>query len=298
MLCLPSLFRAVCAPGPPVISGVFHSETAILDLMKSPIEIRDMDTTDEYFVGTCTHVDESEEIDACARRRLSWLHRMHEEGMRVKVATLDGVRTGFLYAIPIECSPWGPLGHHLLVIPCLYVLSNGHGVGKALLAAATEEARHQGRKGVVTIGYRHDFWFMSAGFFEANGFVECDRAEWRSSETGSAAVLLWKTLDGGAEAPNLLRPDYRFRPTPGRVVIDLFWNTFCQTSDMEAQRVREVAAEFGASVVLNEYCADDRATLLLHQISRGIFVNGREISWGYEAPRDGIREAITRAFDR
>jgi thiol-disulfide isomerase/thioredoxin len=262
------------------------------------IEIRDMQKDDEYFVGTCTHVDESEEMDACADRRLSWLRRMHSDGLRVKVATLDGVRTGFLYAVPIELSPWGPLGHDLMVIPCLCVMNKGHGVAKALIVAAEEEARRQALKGIVTIGYRHDFWFMPAGFFEANGFVECDRADWRSSEALSAAVLLWRTLDRGIKAPTLLRPDYRFRPMPGRVVIDLFWNTFCQTSDMEAQRVREVATEFGDSVALREYCADDRAVLLHHQISRGIFVNGREIAWGYEAPRDGIREAITRAFDR
>ncbi len=260
------------------------------------IEIRDMETKDEYFVGTCTHVDESEEIDACARRRLSWLQKLHEKGLRVKVATINGSHTGFLYAIPIECSPWGPLGHHLLVIPCLYVLSNGQKAGKALLNASEEEARRQGQKGIVTIGYRHDFWFMPAGFFEANGFVECAQARWESSETKSAAVLLWKTLDGGVQAPTLLRPDYRFRPIPGRVVIDLFWNTFCQTSDMEAQRVREVAAEFGDSVVLNEYCADDRAVLLRHQISRGIYVEGHEIGWGYEAPREGIRAAIVQAL--
>jgi hypothetical protein len=32
--------------------------------------------------------------------------------------------------------------------------------------------------------------------------------------------------------------------------------------DIEAEWVRQVAAEFGESVVLNEYPADDRATLL------------------------------------
>ncbi len=259
------------------------------------IEISDMDTTDEYFVGTCTHINESEEIDACAARRLGWLRRMHEKGLRVKVAAFEGVRAGFLYAMPIEISPWGPLGRNLLVFPCLYAPNQGHGVGKALLGAAEEEARRQGLKGIVTIGYRHDFWFMPASFFEANGFVECDQARWKSSETGSAAVLLWRTFAGEVQAPTLLKPNYRFRPIPGKVVVDLFWNTFCQTSDIEAQRVREVAEEFGDIVALNEYCADDRAVLLRHQISRGIFVNGREIGWGYEAPRDGLRQAILQA---
>lgn len=266
--------------------------------MKPLIEIRDMGRDDEYFVGTCTHINESAEIDACAERRLRWLRSMHARGLRVKVATLDGVRTGFLYAIPIEFSPWGPIGHDLLVIPCLYVQSKGHGVGRALLAAAEEEAKRQGLKGIVTVGYRHDFWFMPASFFDANGFLECAQHAWGGPDRNERAVLLWKTFDERAEAPHALKPSYEFKARLGTVVVDLFWNTFCQTSVIEAQRVREVVAEFGDCVAFSEYCADDREILLRHQIARGIFVNGSEIGWGYEAPKEGVREAIVQALQR
>ena len=75
-------------------------------------------------------------------------------------------------------------------------------------------------------------------------------------------------------------------------------HTFCETSDIEAQRVREVVEEFGDRVVLREYSADDRAMLLCHQIPRGIFVNGKEIGWGHEAPREGIRNAISQALGK
>jgi hypothetical protein len=97
----------------------FHTEVAGVNKMKPAIEIHDMDSGDEYFVGTCTHMNESEEIDACGRRRLAWLRAMHQKGSQVKVATLDGKRTGFLHVIPIEFCPWGPLGRDLLAIPCL-----------------------------------------------------------------------------------------------------------------------------------------------------------------------------------
>jgi hypothetical protein len=40
------------------------------------------------------------------------------------------------------------------------------------------------------------------------------------------------------------------------------------------------------------------AALLQHQRARGIFVNGQEISWGYEAPQEGIREAIKQEMGR
>jgi len=264
--------------------------------MRQLVEIRDMQPADEYFVGTCTHTHESEETDSSAGRRLAWLRGMHKNGSRVKVATLGGKRAGFLHVIPIEFCPWGPLGRDLLVIPCLVSVNKGHGVGKTLLAAAEEEAKQQGRKGIVTVGYYHDFWYMPASFFEANGFSKCAGSGDARFDVEHKAALLWSVFDEHAEAPSLLKPNYKLERIRGKVVIDLFWNDFCQTSNIEAQRVREVAAEFGDSVALNEFSADDRSALLRHQIARGIFINGREIGWGYEAPKEGIREAIAQAL--
>ena len=258
--------------------------------MKS-IEIRDMLREDEYFVSTCTHENESDEIDASAGRRLAWLRSKEPEGLRVKVALRDGMRVGFLYAMPIELSPWGLVGENLLVFPCLFVRTDaqGGGVGRALVEAAEGEARIQGLKGVATMGfYWEDFWFMPAPFFTGLGYEEAVRK-------GDLA-LLWKALDPSAEPPRMLRRDYTFEPVPGKVVVDLFWHTFCLTSDQEAARVREVAAEFGDAVVLREYCADDRDTFLRYQIPRAIFINGSEIGWGYEAPREGVRDAINEAL--
>jgi GNAT superfamily N-acetyltransferase len=275
---------------------MLYSQAFRANEMKTSIEIQNMEPADEYFAGTCTHTDESEEMDSSARRRLAWLNAMDDKGSRVKVASVNSERVGFLHVIPIEFCPWGPLGRDLLVIPCLVSVNKGHGVAKALLAAAEEEARSQGRKGIVTIGYYHDFWFMPASFFEANGFLKCGGSLQENFDPKSKAAVLWRAFDEHVEAPLLLNPKYEFKAIPGKVVIDLFWNEFCQTSNIEAQRVREVAAEFGDAVTLNQYSADDRVSLMRHQIARGIFVNGREIYWGHEAPRDGIREAITHAL--
>lgn len=265
-----------------------------LELM---LEIRDMTAGDEYYVGACTHVGESEEMDACAARRAAWLRQMHGSGLRVKVAALDGERVGFAYVMPVEISPWGPLGENLLVLPCLVAQerAKGKGAGRALLKAAEAEARKQDKKGLVTVVYDHHFWFMPASFFTRCGFAPARHRE-AAAFPGVKEMIMWKRFDSSAKVPLFLEPGYRYEPLPGKVVIDLFWNTFCQTSVLEAGRVREVAGEFEDSVVLREYCADDRGVLLRHQISRGIFVNGREIGWGYEAPREGIREAIAGCF--
>jgi len=256
------------------------------------IDIREMTADDEYFVSTCSHVNESEEIDRCGRRRLEWLRSMQGEGLRVFVARAGGKHIGFVYVLPIEVSPWGPLGRDLVVVPCLWVLpgEQKQGAGRALVEAAEAEARRQGAKRIVTTGHYHDFWFMPASFFEKLGY-EAVRREGK-------AALLWRRLDESAEPPSFVPRAYEFAPVPGKVVIDLFYTTFCLTSDVEAQRVREVAADFGDKVVLNEYPAEDRDTLLRHQLPRAIFVNGEEIGWGYEAPKEGIAEAVSKALGR
>jgi hypothetical protein len=192
--------------------------------------------------------------------------------------------------MPIEVCPWGPVGRDLTVLPCLWVL-NEHskkGAGTVLLAAAEAEACRAGTKGLVTTAYEQYDWLMPVGFFASRGFAEARRK-------GGTAIM-WKVFDETAEPPEFLEPSYEFRPVPGKVAVDLFWQTFCQTSDIEAARVREVAAEFGEDVVLREHCANDQDVLLAHQIPRGIFVDGVEIGWGYEAPREGIREAIEKAL--
>lgn len=75
--------------------------------MQTP-QIRDMNEQDEHFVASCTHVSETDEWDASCRRRIPWLREMQEQGMRVKVALLDGQHAGFLYLLPIEIAPAGP----------------------------------------------------------------------------------------------------------------------------------------------------------------------------------------------
>jgi predicted adenylyl cyclase CyaB len=255
------------------------------------IVVRDMDPKTEYYVSACTHVDESAETDAAAAGRLSFLKENYDGGVRAKVALEDGRPLGFLFVMPIELCPWGPLGADLACVPCLFVTPDetGKGAGAALLEAAEEEARQQGMKGMVLQAYYWDFWFMPASYFEKHGYQEAAR----KGDYG----ILWKAFDTSAEPPRFLEPSYEFRPIEAKVVVDLFWNEFCLTSGVEAARVRDVASEFGDAVVLNEYKAEDRETFVEHQISRAIYVNGKEIGWGYEAPKEGVREAIQAALD-
>ena len=256
------------------------------------LTVREMREEDEYFVTACSHVDESAEIDACAKVRRRQFAFMKSEGAVFKVAMLDDGHIGFAYGIPIEHSSWGPLGHSLMVIPCLYVLerATSHGAGKALIASIEQDARVAGCHGVTITAYRDlpgAEWFMPASYFALLGYTPV--------ETRGRETLLWKPFSPDVVPPHFLQPYYVFEPVDGMVVVDLFWNAFCQTSAIEAQRVREVCREFTDRVLLREFRAEDREVLLQHQIPRAIYVNGKEIGWGYEAPKDGIREAIERA---
>ena len=90
--------------------------------------------------------------------------------------------------------------------------------------------------------------------------------------------------------------NYKFKPTKGKVVVDIFWHPICSTSICEIQRVREVCAEYGDRVILNEYNCGVKDILEKHQTSRALFFNGKYKCWGYEAPRDGLRKEIEKAL--
>ncbi|MHA2295066.1 MAG: N-acetyltransferase family protein [Candidatus Hodarchaeales archaeon] len=271
----------------------------------SALVIKDLDESGkegQYFASTCSHVYESAEIDSCADKRLAWFNTMFYKGLRVKVALMDGQPTGFLNMIPIEHSTWGLFGRNLMILNCLFVPDKwkGKDIGRELLRAAEEETRKQEKKALVTNGYYGDFWFMPASFFEKHGFSALERkkiATEGEKEIMDETALLWKVFDETAEPPKLPESKYEFKPTDSKVVIDLFWDISCQTSTVEAQRVKEVVEEFGNKVLLNEYPASESDIIQEYQISRAIYVNGREIGWGYEAPKDGIKKAIRKALE-
>jgi thiol-disulfide isomerase/thioredoxin len=257
---------------------------------KTGIVIRDMTEDDEYYVGTCTHVNETnKERESSFPRRISWLKQMEEHGLKTKVAFLDNTHAGFLYIMPIEINPIQIEGKDLMVFPCLVSQSkfSSKGVGKKLIRAAEEETLKQKRKGIVTIANFWNFWFMPAKYFVKLGYKVVEK---RGEE-----ALLWKKFDPSAEPPQFRKRNYQFKPIQGKIVVDLFWNVFCLTSDVEAQRVREVVAEYENEVVLNDYSAVNPSIIKRYGISRGIFVNGKWIEIGPEIEKNTLRQEIEKA---
>ncbi len=157
---------------------------------------------DEEFVGSCTHIDETAEWTASCQRRVPWLRDRYEQGLRVKVALLGGVHAGFLYVMPIELAPRGPVGRDLMSIQCLAIKdeAKSRGIGHCLITAAEEETQAQRRKAITVVAFYHDFWFMPAPFFETCGFEIAVRRE--------ESAILWKVFDLSAELPSF--PNRRY----------------------------------------------------------------------------------------
>lgn len=252
------------------------------------IAVRDMTPADEAYVAGSSPENIVERLDEAGCVRLARYKELAQHGLRIKVALVESRHAGLACALPIELCPWCATGRDLMALPCLYIHQQpeGHGVGRALVAAVEDEARAQRKKGVVIVAFRDDFWPVGVPYFKEIGYRPVGRHE--------AQVVLWKPNADDAEPPLPVKRRYRFRPVRGKVVVDLFHNTLCRASVIEARRVREIVARAGNIVLLREHCTDDRSILLEFGIPRGIFVNGREQSWGYAAPAEALRDIISR----
>ncbi len=252
--------------------------------------------TEEHmrFVTLCTHIDDpNEERDGITWVRESWLRNTLAKGLRVKVVIDEGRPVGFAHCLPIELGAWGMSGKDLMTVPCLtleynrvYRREHGSGYGRALMEAVEAEAKKE-KKGVAVLAYDHDFWFMHFSFFKKLGYIEVARQ-------GSAVIML-KAFEP-VDPPVMHKLNYRHQLVPGKVVVDAFWNPICLTSIIEIHRIREVCAEYGDKVILNEFNCGNKNVLERYQTSRALLINGAPKDWGYAAPRDELRNEIDRAF--
>jgi len=256
-----------------------------------------VDITDEHmhFVAACTHIDDlNEEINSILWVRESWLRDTISKGLKVKVAIDAGKPVGFSHCLPIELGTWGMSGKDLMTIPCLtlnyervYKQESGSGYGRILVQAVEAEAKKE-KKGVGVLTYDHDFWFMPSSFFHKLGYKEAARQ-------GNTVIML-KAFEP-VVPPIMHKLDFKPQLVPGKVVFDAFWTPMCLTSIVEIHRVREVCSEYSGDVILNEYNCGNKDILEKYQTSRALFINGKPKCWGYEAPRDKLREEINKALE-
>ncbi|MFH1368292.1 MAG: GNAT family N-acetyltransferase [Elusimicrobiota bacterium] len=226
-----------------------------------------VDFSEKYlrYVAKCTHDDISKEES----KRVDWIRNALSKGAVIKVAVDGGKPAGFVQAVPIEWA-WYAAGKELYYIPCIcvhykdvYEKKTGAGRGRAMIEALERDLKKT-TKGIAVIAFDNDFWFMPFAFFKKLGFEEVER-------NGETVLMVKKWAD--APKPSFYSEPYAYKPIPGKITIDVYWNSICPTCITDVQNAREVCAGFPGKVVLRDFDAGFGNT----KIGRGIYVNGEPV---------------------
>lgn len=242
--------------------------------------------------------DWSDDAREAGPKRREWLDRdLAHRGLRAKLALDDaGVEGGMIQYGPIEHSHVG--GEGLYFIYCIHVHGykqgrgnfQKRGMGQALLAAAEEDARQLGAKGMAAWGVWLPFW-MKASWFRKHGYRKADRR--------GLAVLLWKSFTDDALPPRWLpETGERPEPVPGRVNVTAFCSGWCLAQNLVYERARRAATEFSDKVAFREIDTSTRDAVARWGISDAVLVDGHNLQKGPPPSYEKIRQVIAKRVAR
>jgi GNAT superfamily N-acetyltransferase len=236
--------------------------------------------------------DWSEELKEAGDHKEKWLGRMKGKGLRVRLALDDrGEVGGMIQYIPIEES--SAEGRDLYFILCIWVHGHKkgrgdfrkHGLGKALLAAAEQDARDLGAKGLVAWGMALPV-FMRASWFRKHGYKKVDNMGMQH--------LLWKPFTDDARPPRWIRPKKRPVAEPGRVTVTALLSGWCPGMNMTYERAKRAVAECGEKVIFRGIDTVDRPTFLEWGQGDALFVDEKSVRTGPPPSYKKIKQAIAK----
>jgi GNAT superfamily N-acetyltransferase len=238
--------------------------------------------------------DWSEEAKEAGPKRRKWLDRQEKLGLRAKFALdADGVEGGMIQYGPIEHSFVD--GSGLYFVYCIHVHGHkegrgnfrGHGMGRALLYSAEEDARSRGAKGLAVWGLVLPFW-MRAHWFKKQGY--------RNAERQGIAMLLWKPFTADAEPPRWFpKSDKRPDPIPGKVNVTALSSGWCLAQNLIYERAKRASAEFGKeAVAFKDINTSKRAKVAEWGASDVVFIDGKKLQSGPPPSYKRVRGAIAR----
>ena len=241
--------------------------------------------------------DWSAEAKESGPKRRRWLDRGQKRGLRAKLALDEqGIEGGMIQYGPIEHSHVD--GSGLYFVYCIHVHGyqqgrgnfQGHGMGKALLAAAEQDARQLGARGMAAWGVWLPFW-MKASWFKKHGYRKADRQ--------GISALLWKPFTADAQPPRWF-PKLHKQPEPisGKVNVTAFVNGWCLAQNLVYERAKRAAAEFGAKVVFREIDTSARRAVAEWGVADAVFVDGKNLQKGPPPSYAKIRKAIAKRVVR
>jgi GNAT superfamily N-acetyltransferase len=234
----------------------------------------------------------SDEIKEGGNHKELWFRRMKEKGLRVKLALVDDQPVGMIHYVPIEHA--FAEGRELYFVHCVWVHAykgkgvgdhRKKGIGAALLAAAEDDARSLGAKGMVAWGVSLPV-FMRASWFKKHGYRKVDK--------NAVAQLLWKPFAEDAVAPRWIKERKKPEPTPGKVTVTAFKNGWCPAMNMIFERAKRAAGEFGEAVDFRAVDTSDRAAFLEWGLADGLFIDGKAVRTGPPPKYEKIHKKIAR----
>jgi GNAT superfamily N-acetyltransferase len=241
--------------------------------------------------------DWSADAHEAGPKRRAWLDRSQKLGLRAKLAVDDaGVEGGMIQYGPIEHSNVD--GSGLYFVYCIHVHGykkgrgdfRKRGMGKAMLAAAEEDARQRGAKGMAAWGLWLPFW-MKASWFKKHGYRKADRQ--------GLAVLLWKPFTHDAEPPRWFPPtNKRLEAVPGKVNVTAFSSGWCLAQNLVYERALRASAEFGDKVAFREIDCSSRCAVAEWGRADCVLVDGKELQNGPPPSYDKIRSVIDKRVRR
>ncbi len=252
-----------------------------------------VDLTEDLVPLYCVCLEDwSQEMREAGTRKRDWYEAMRGHGLRVKLALDDaGTVGGMIQYAPIERA--FASGRDLYFVFCIWVHGykagrgdfRKQGMGKTLLAAAEDDARALGAKGMAAWGIALPFW-MRASWFRRHGYRVADRDGMRH--------LLWKPFVADAERPHWVKPRKSPAAIPGKVSVVSLVNGWCPGQNIACERARRAAAACGEGVEFSVIDTLDPATFEEWGISDALFIDGKPVKFGPPPRAAALRRRIAR----
>lgn len=259
------------------------------------MEIVDLSPEHEGSYLRCLE-DWSDDMADAGDHKARWYDRMRDRGLRVKLA-LDGqgVPIGMIQYLPIEHSM--AIGSDLYMIMCIWVHGHtegvgnrqGQGAGKALLAAAEEDARRLGAKGLAAWGLVFPIW-MKARWFKKHGYRRVDRKGMRS--------LVWKPFTEDAVPPRWIEQGPKPPRVEGKVTVTAYINGWCPAQNIVYERAKTAAAELGDAVVFETHDTTEQAAMIACGESDCVYLDGRPLQKGPPPSYEAIHKKMAKRVAR
>ncbi len=257
------------------------------------MKIIDLDKKHEELYFVCLE-DWSEEMKEAGDHKRRWYTKMKDKGLRVKLAINDeNVVCGMVEYLPAEYA--AEFGQGSYFISCLWV--HGHkqgrgdqrkkGYGRALLAAAEEDAKALGAKGMATQGLSIPVW-IPASFFTKHGYETADK--------NGITRLLYKKFDEDAKSPKFLNQDKlpQKGKNEGKVTITFLLNGYCPGRSIVYERAGKAVQRFGDKVVLETVDTSELETFREWGRQNELFIEDKAVTFGPPLPQKKLEKLISR----